>query len=100
LATSPSSLPSFTLETTPLENTHVRQNFATLCHAIRAGDAALLQLKNDLTHDTILALCAVNRLEAGQFEYLPIAQMIDPPLAPLLLPLLPDAEGTWHLGAN
>jgi hypothetical protein len=61
-------------------------NFATLCRSIRAGNVALLQCGYQQTGELFWAICAVNRLEDGRFECLPIARLLDENLGAIILP--------------
>ncbi len=63
-----------------------RQKFRTLCRAVRARNAALLEFQAIESGNTTVAICAVNRLPSGETEYVPLARMFDRPVDRVILP--------------
>jgi hypothetical protein len=68
-----------------------RQNFETLCRAIRAGHAALMECHNYETGAVMWAICATNPASNGQIECIPLARMLDANLGSVILPELPGS---------
>ncbi len=68
-----------------------RQNFETLCRAIRAGHAALMECRNHETGAVMWAICATNPLSDGQVECVPLARMLEDNLGSVILPGLPGS---------
>jgi hypothetical protein len=62
------------------------ENFQTLCRAIKAGDARLVEMTCHTTGQTGAMICAVNHLEGGKIELVPFAEMLSEPLEPMQLP--------------
>ena len=60
--------------TMPLTTGH-KQNFDTLQQAVAAGDVALMECQLAATGETVPVICAANRLEDGEIEFVPFAMM-------------------------
>ena len=64
-----------------------RQNFDTLCRAVRAGDAALMECQHAATGKPTAVICAVNRPADGNYEFVPLALLFsDNPYTTVNLP--------------
>ena len=75
-----------------------RENFDTLCQAIRASDAALLECRSADSGAVMYVICATNRLATGQTECVRLAQMLDHNLGAIVLPLPNGSRGNpeWN----
>ena len=71
-----------------------RQNFDTLCRAVRAGDAALMECQHAITGVPATVICAVNRPADESFEFVPLALMFSGNPYATVNP--PDADGGFH----
>ena len=52
-----------------------KQNFETLRRAVLAGDAALLECQSVATGEPMAVICAANRLDDGDAEFVPLATL-------------------------
>lgn len=59
------------------------ENFKTLCRAIQAGDARLVEMTCHATGQMGAMICAVNHLEGGKIELVPFAEMLSDALEPM-----------------
>lgn len=65
-------------------------NFNTLCRAIQACDAALLECESATTGEQLAVICAMNRFDNGFAEFVPLAILLDDKLQEIVLPTVPD----------
>jgi hypothetical protein len=52
-----------------------KANFETLQRAVTNGDAALIDCVDVQTREQVAVVCAANRLENGDFEFVPLARL-------------------------
>lgn len=78
------------------DSSPVEQNFQTLCRAIRAGDTMLVEVRSYDMSKVEWYICAVNHLDGGSKELLPIAVMICEDLEPLVLPGETSEQKPWQ----
>jgi len=55
---------------------HQQQNFETLRRAVLAGDAALMECQLAATGEPVAAICAANRSDDGEIEFVPFAMLL------------------------
>lgn len=60
-----------------MANADKRQNFETLCRAIRNGDVVLLDCRHRTTGELISVVCATNQMDGGLLQFVPLARMLD-----------------------
>jgi hypothetical protein len=77
----------------PLTTGH-KQNFDTLQRAFLEGDVALMECQSAATGETVPVICAANRLEDGEIEFVPFATMFDDDPYRLVNPPKPEG-GFW-----
>ena len=71
-----------------------RQNFDTLCQAVQAGDAALMECQHAITGEPVAVICAVNHSADGSYEFVPLALMFSDNPYTTVNP--PDADRGFH----
>ena len=71
-----------------------RQNFDTLCRAVRAGDAALMECQHAITGEPATVICAVNHPADGSYEFVSLALLFSDNPYTTVNP--PDADGGFH----
>jgi len=54
-----------------------RDNFDTLCRAVKNGDIALMDCTDKQTGKPVAVVCAVQREDNGDCSFVPIAKMFD-----------------------
>ena len=82
-----------------MSNEIYRLNFQTLCRAIQHCDVALLECIDPTTGKPSGVVCATNRTTSGLLEFVPLALLLDKPLAALILPE-PVIDPNWHPESN
>ena len=67
-----------------------KANFETLSEAFEAGDVALMECELRGTGEEVAVICAANRLENGEIEFVPLAMFFNGNPYELLNPPNPD----------
>jgi hypothetical protein len=67
-----------------------RQNFDTLVQAFENGDVALMECQLAATGEPVPVICASNRSQDGEFEFVPFATMFSDNPYRLVNPPNPD----------
>jgi hypothetical protein len=78
----------------PLAGGH-KQNFETLQQAFAAGDVALMECQLVATGEAVPVVCAANRLENGEIEFVPFAVMFNDNPYRVVNPPKPEG-GFWE----
>jgi len=52
-----------------------KANFETLCRAVSAGDAALMECQFTATGEAVAVICAANRHPDGAVAFVPLAML-------------------------
>ena len=67
-----------------------KSNFESLRQACEAGDVALMECELRATGEEVAVICAANRLENGEVEFVPFAMFFNGDPYALLNPPNPD----------
>jgi hypothetical protein len=67
-----------------------RANFTTLSEAFDNGDVALMECELRATGEVVAVICAANRLENDEIEFVPLAMFFNGDPYELLNPPSPD----------
>ena len=78
----------------PLTPGH-KQNFETLQQAFAAGNAALMECQLAPTGETVPVICAANRLDDGEIQFVPVAMMFNGNPYEIVNPPKPEG-GFWR----
>ena len=54
---------------------HQKQNFETLCRAVRDGNVVVMECQLAATQEVVAVICAVNSTESDELEFAPFAIM-------------------------
>lgn len=73
-----------------------KENFDTLCRAIREGHAGLMVIKDTLTGREDIGIMAFSRMPDGQISFTPFAMLLGVHENPFQRLCPPDPKGGYH----
>ena len=73
---------------------HQKQNFETLCRAVRDGNVAVMECQLATTQEVVAVICAVHSTESDEIEFVPFAMLFTGNPYETVNP--PDPESGFH----